>query len=80
MALDRADNVINICEIKFTKGEFAISKEYLMNLNNKLECFIASTKTTKSIFLTMITTSGLTHNEYWNQVQGEITAEDLFKG
>lgn len=26
----------------------------------------------------MITSNGLTHNEYRNQVQAEITAEDLF--
>ncbi len=79
MVIDRADNVINLCEIKFSKAEYSISGEYIINLSNKTECFTALTKTSKSIFLTMITTCGLSHNEYWNQVQAEITAEDLFK-
>ncbi len=79
MVLDRADNVINLCEIKFSKGAYSINGEYIINLNNKIDRFIAQTQTNKSIFLTMITSNGVAHNEYWNQVQAEITAEDLFK-
>lgn len=79
MVIDRDDNIINICEIKFAKGEYTISKDYAMTLNNKIDKFIASTKTKKSILLTMITTHGVAHNEYWNQIQKEITADELFK-
>ena len=78
MVLDRSDNIINICEIKFSKGEYTITKDYAMSLNNKVERFIDDTKTKKSILLTMITTNGVTHNEYWNQIQKEITANELF--
>lgn len=79
MVIDRDDNIINICEIKFAKGEYSISKDYSMTMNNKIDKFIASTKTKKSILLTMITTHGVAHNEYWNQIQKEITADELFK-
>lgn len=78
MVLDRSDNIINICEIKFSKGEYTITKDYAMSLNNKVQRFIDDTKTKKSILLTMITTNGVTHNEYWNQIQKEITANELF--
>lgn len=78
MVLDRSDNIINICEIKFSKGEYTITKDYAMSLNNKVQRFIDATKTKKSILLTMITTNGVTHNEYWNQIQKEITANELF--
>lgn len=78
MVLDRSDNIINICVIKFSKGEYTITKDYAMSLNNKVERFIDDTKTKKSILLTMITTNGVTHNEYWNQIQKEITADELF--
>ena len=78
MVLDRSDNIINICEIKFSKGEYTITKDYAMSLNNKVKRFIDDTKTKKSILLTMITTNGVTHNEYWNQIQKEITADELF--
>lgn len=79
MVIDRSDNIINLCEIKFTKGEYTITKDYAMSLNHKVETFIATTKTKKSILLTMLTTNGVSHNEYWNQIQCEITAEELFK-
>lgn len=79
MVIDRGDNIINICEIKFSRGEYTITKDYAMSLNNKVETFIATTKTKKSILLTMLTANGVTHNEYWNQIQCEITAEDLFR-
>lgn len=79
MVIDRNDNIINLCEIKFTKGEYTITKDYAMSLNHKVETFIATTKTKKSLLLTMLTTNGVTHNEYWNQIQCEITSEELFK-
>lgn len=31
MVLDRRDNIINICEIKFSKGEYTITKDYAMS-------------------------------------------------
>lgn len=79
MVLDRRDNIINICEMKFSKGEYTITKDYAMALNNKVEKFIESTKNKKTILLTMITTNGVVHNEYWNQIQCDITADELFK-
>ena len=79
MVLDRRDNIINICEMKFSKGEYTITKDYAMALNNKVERFIESTKNKKTILLTMITTNGVVHNEYWNQIQCDITADELFK-
>lgn len=78
MVLDRRDNIINICEMKFSKGEYTITKDYAMALNNKVEKFIESTKNKKTILLTMITTNGVVHNEYWNQIQCDITANELF--
>lgn len=67
-----------ICEMKFSKGEYTITKDYAMSLNNKVERFIESTKNKKTILLTMITTNGVVHNEYWNQIQCDITADELF--
>ena len=31
-----------------------------------------------ALHLTMLTTYGTAHNEYWNSVQNEITMDDLF--
>jgi len=79
LLLDRDDNVINICEMKFYNTEYAISKKYAMEITNKLNVFFEKTKTRKSLYLTFITTYGLIANKYSNQiVQNELTMNDLF--
>lgn len=78
MLIDRADNVVNICEMKFSKGEYVIDKEYSLNLAHKIDRLLQTTKTRKALHLTMITFNGVAHNEYWGEVQSEVTADDLF--
>lgn len=79
LLLDRNDRVINLCEMKFYNGEFTISRAYSENLRNKKCRFIEETGTRKAVHITMITTYGVRHNEYWNDIQSEVTADDLFR-
>jgi len=79
MLIDRADRVVNLCEIKFAEEEYVIDKSYDMNLRNKIGQFVYNTKTRRAIYLTMITPYGVSHNSYWGNIQCEVTAEDLFK-
>ena len=78
MLIERADNVVNICEIKFSQDKYAISYEYSQSLAHKVERFLQTTKTRKTLHLTMITVNGLAHNEYWGMVQSEVVADNLF--
>ena len=78
LLIDRKDNVINLCEIKYSINEYVIDKEYHENLNKKIESFRRTTKTKKSIILTMITTSGIKKNMYSNVILKEINAKSLF--
>lgn len=79
LLLDRDDNVINLCEMKFYNTEFTIDKKYASEIAKKVAVFSASTKTKKSIFVTFITTYGLNSNPYSTQhVQNELTMDDLF--
>ena len=78
LILDRADNVINICEMKYAKGRYLLDKETLDDLNEKAEVFRAVSKTGKAIHLTMVTSNGLVANAYANQIPSEITLADLF--
>ncbi|MDR1653428.1 MAG: ATP-binding protein [Prevotellaceae bacterium] len=79
LMIDRRDNVVNICEIKYYDGEFTIDKAYSQVLQNKRAAFIDKTKTRKAIHTTLITTYGVKHNEYWNNIQSEVAMDDLFK-
>ena len=78
LLIERADKVFNLCEMKFTKSPFIIDKKYAAVLQNKVARLRDVTKTRNAIFLTMISASGLTSNEYANEVQNVLTADDLF--
>lgn len=78
LLIERADNVVNVCEIKFSQDKYAIDQDYSQNLAHKIERLLQTTQTKKTLHLTMITANGLAHNEYWGMVQSEITANDLF--
>ncbi len=78
LVIERGDNTINICEIKFSEDEFTISAAYEKNLRNKINSFSTETKNRKSLQLTMVTTYGLHKNQYAGIVQNEVTLADLF--
>ena len=65
--------------LKYAQGEYVIDKKQDEALRNKQADFKYETKTTKAVHLTMITTYGIKHNEYWGNVQSEVTMDDLFR-
>lgn len=79
LIIDRRDQVINICEMKFSINSYAIDKAYELVLRNKIGTFKTETKTRKSLMLTFVSTFGLQQNEYAGLVQKELTMEDLFQ-
>jgi AAA+ ATPase superfamily predicted ATPase len=79
LIIDRRDQVINICEMKFSINDFAIDKKYSEELKNKLKVFREETGTRKSLFLTLITSFGLKKNTYSSMVQNELTMDVLFE-
>ncbi|MBQ4230559.1 MAG: ATP-binding protein, partial [Salinivirgaceae bacterium] len=78
LIIDRNDNVVNLCEMKFVNKSFSISADYAEELRNKIDVFQQETKCRKSIFLTMITTYGIATNKYSGMVQNSLTIDDLF--
>ncbi len=79
LILDRNDQLINLCEIKYSNNEYVLGAKDQMVLFNKREVFREETKTKKAIHLTMVTTFGVKKNAYWNDIQSEVTLDDLFE-
>ncbi len=79
MVIDRADRVINLCEMKYSGDDFRIAKAYDKELRRKIEVFAAETKTRKPMHLTLVTTYGLALNEYSGRIQNIVTMDDLFE-
>ena len=78
LVIERKDKIINLCEMKYAQEQFVIDKKLEENLRNKRAAFRYETKNNNALHLTMITTYGVKHNEYWNSIQSEVTMNDLF--
>ena len=78
LVLERADNVINICEMKYSANVYAIDKAYDSALGRKIATFAGVTGTRKAIHLTLVTANGLLRNQYSGRVQSEVVLADLF--
>lgn len=79
LLFDRDDGVITICEIKHNAEPFVLDKEYAKTLLAKLQIYTQVTKTTKQLFLAMITVNGVKQNMYAEEiVHGVVTIEHLF--
>jgi len=80
LIIDRADRIINICEMKFYTTEYVIDKSYAKNLQQKKDVFNERIKPKKTLFLTMITTFGVKENNYFDElIQQSLTMDVLFK-
>lgn len=79
LVIDRADQCINLCELKFCNSNFLVTKEYADNLRYKKSCFQQQTETKKSLFITLITSYGATVNQHFlASVDNQLAMEVLF--
>ncbi|MGN1190666.1 MAG: ATP-binding protein [Candidatus Ornithospirochaeta sp.] len=79
LLIDRQDDVINLCEIKYSSNEYNITKEYEKHIRERTSLFRQVSKTRKSLNITFISTYGIKHGVNSSIVQSEITMDDLFK-
>lgn len=78
LVIDRRDQVVNLCEIKFSKVRYELTRKYVEHMQERLELFRKKTGTRKALHITMITTLGLADNEYAGEVQNTVVLDDLF--
>lgn len=78
LLIDRDDNVINICEMKWASDEYDIQKNYDADIRNKISAFERETGTKKAIHITMVTTYGVKRNMYYDEIQSEVVMDQLF--
>lgn len=79
LLIDRADQVVNVCEMKYARQEFEITKAYAEQLRQKMMVLRQTTRTRKALHLTMVTTYGVKRNIHSSEVQREVTMNDLFR-
>ena len=79
LVIERADRVVNLCEMKFCSEKFAIDADYAAALREKVGAYRRETGTRDNCHLTFVTTYGLRRNPQSAMVQSEVTLDDLFR-
>jgi hypothetical protein len=75
----RADNVVNLCEMKFTSDEYTISKDEERKLRTRIEALKKTLTAKQTVLLTMITTYGVAYGKHAGVIQKQLTMDDLFR-
>jgi uncharacterized protein len=80
MVIDRADQIIHVCEAKFTKENFVLNNDYAAQLRLRKSIFKQATQTKKAVFTTLLTTYPALKNKYYlEEIDNEITMDKLFE-
>ena len=78
LIIDRQDQAINICEIKYYTSKFKVTKSYAEELEERKLLFREATKTKKQIFTTLITNQPIISNQYLLQsIDEHLNIEDF---
>ena len=65
--------------MKFAEGLHSISRQESEDVRRKKLVLKDETATRKAVYVTYVTTEGLKRNSYANDVQSEVTLDDLFR-
>ena len=79
LLIERADNAVNICEMKYASGEYEITKEEHGKMLHRRDLFVSEMRTRSAAYITLITIDGAVRNAYWNDLQNILTLNDLFR-
>ncbi len=80
LLIDRADHVINLCEMKFSQLPYSITKSEAEKLNQRIQIFRKTTNTTKATWPVLITPYGCDNCTKWPGLYPSvIKMDDLFQ-
>lgn len=79
LLIDRNDDVIDVCEMKYYADEFVMDENEANRINNRILRLREETGTDKAIHVVLVTTKGLKRNAYSDVIQAVVTVSDLFR-
>ena len=79
LIISRADNVVDVCEIKFVGAPFSITESYYNDLVARSAIIFPLLKKKQSIRNVLISSFGLTKNKYSVFFNASLSLDDLFK-
>lgn len=78
LLIDRKDNVLNLCEMKFVGDEFEVDNDYEKKLRHRLQWMLDHINRKQSLQMTLVTTFGLKYGYHSGVFQQVVTLDHLF--
>ena len=79
LIIQRKDNVVNLCEMKFYSDEFEVDKDYHLLLERRKKLLREKISKKATIHNTLITTFGLKKTNYFGDFISVVTIDRLFQ-
>lgn len=79
LLFDRADNIIDVCEIKYAPQGYNMTAASLRNIRDKISVLSQYISSQKFVEPVMITSNGMNRNKYSEEVTHQITGASLFE-
>ena len=78
LLIDRKDNVLNLCEMKFVAIDFEVDNNYEKKLRHRLQWMMDHMNRRQSLQMTLVTTFGLKYGYHSGIFQQVVTLDKLF--
>lgn len=78
LIIDRADDIATICEMKYSKDDYALPEKEYRSIVRRMEAFQVASKRNDGVQVVIVTTYGLSENIYSEISPVAITMEELF--
>ena len=78
LIIERADKMVNLCEIKYSTAPYALHQEEYLKIQARVQAFVDSTKWRGGVLLTLMSPYGVAQSGYGGSVAAEVTLDDLF--
>ena len=77
LVIDRADGIIDICEIKYSDTEYRLTQEEYFKIIDRVETFKRVTGTQKTVHPVLVTVFGTNRGEYSGMIDFKIMLKDF---
>ena len=77
LVIDRADGIIDICEIKYSDTEYRLTQEEYFKIIDRVEIFKRVTGTQKTVHPVLVTVFGTNRGEYSGMIDFKIMLKDF---
>lgn len=79
LLIDRADDMVSLCEMKYSKTLYILTKSEAAKLERRQNIFEQESKSNKGVQLVLITPMGLKEGKYSQIISNVVILDDLFR-